>query len=127
MAALTLFVRTNGEDGTGGRAHHSLCDTPQDQAAKARASCRRHHDQIDVVGLGGLDDRTVRRSHGHDACHLDLGSLGLGNDLRHIRGGLALQILQEGCAQMRRDIALDWMRRELDDMQNGQLGAELLR
>ena len=52
---------------------------------------------------------------------------GRGDDLRRVRGGVALQILHQGCVQIRRDIALHWIWREPDDMQNGQPGAELLR
>src|SRR5262245_9249769 len=59
MAAPILFVWTNGEDGAGGRAHHTLRNTSHDQMAKARATCRCHHDQIDLLSLGHVDNFLV--------------------------------------------------------------------
>src|SRR5215813_2916130 len=69
MAAAPLLAWANGEDWAGGRSHHTLRNTPHDQVAKARATCRRHHDQIDLLGLGHVDNFTVGCSHRHQSRH----------------------------------------------------------
>ena len=71
-----------------------------DQVVKARATSRRHHDQIDLLSLSHVDDFTVGRSHPHQSCHFHASGLGFRDDLRELLRGLALQILYKGRAKL---------------------------